>query len=116
MFAGHEIPSAPAATTVTVNVQLCWLPLASAAVAVTVVVPTGNSEPEAGLQSTGAAPQLSVAVGQANVTICPPGGAPVTVMFAGQTSSGFSVSFTVTVKEQVAVLPVLSVAVAVTVV
>lgn len=35
----------------------------SVAVQVTVVVPTLNVEPEAGAQTTGAAPQLSVAVG-----------------------------------------------------
>ena len=49
---------------VTVNVQLAVLPDASVAVAVTVVVPTGNTEPEAGVETTVTPEQLSVAVGR----------------------------------------------------
>ena len=49
--------------TVTVKVQLAVLPDSSVAVQVTVVVPTGKVEPEAGLQAVDAPEQLSVAVG-----------------------------------------------------
>jgi hypothetical protein len=51
------------ATTVTVNVQLPVLLDASVAVQVTVVVPAGKVEPEAGLHATVAPGQLSTAVG-----------------------------------------------------
>ena len=67
--------------TVTVNEQLAVLPLASVAVQVTVVVPFGKIEPDAGLQVAGQLPaplgragvppqgQLSVTVGAGYVTI-----------------------------------------------
>ena len=49
--------------TVTVNVQLAELPDASLTVHVTVVVPVGNVEPEAGVHDGVPTPgQLSVAV------------------------------------------------------
>ena len=54
--------------TITVNVQVAVNPTASVAVQVTVVVPTLNSEPEAGLQIVATPGQLSVAVGEAYVT------------------------------------------------
>ena len=47
--------------TVTVNEQSSVLPLASVAVQVTVVVPTGKIEPEAGKQATVTPGQLSEA-------------------------------------------------------
>ena len=50
------------------KLQELELPAASVAVALTVVVPTGNTEPEATLVVTGAAEQLSVAVGAGKVT------------------------------------------------
>jgi hypothetical protein len=46
-----------------VNEQLLVFPPPSVAVQVTVVIPTKNVEPLAGLQLTVAVPQLSVAVG-----------------------------------------------------
>jgi len=50
-------------STVTLNAQVAELPHASVAMAVTVEVPTGKKEPEAGLYVTlGDAVQLSVAV------------------------------------------------------
>jgi hypothetical protein len=49
--------------TVTVKVQLAVLPDSSAAVQVTVVVPTGKVEPEGGTQAVDAPRQLSAAVG-----------------------------------------------------
>jgi hypothetical protein len=51
-----------ASTTVTVNVQVELLPIASVAVAVTIVVPTGKVEPEGGFTVTITPGQLSVAV------------------------------------------------------
>ena len=54
--------------TVTVNVQLLVLPLASVAVLVTVVTPTENVLPLAGLLTRLVTLQLSVAV-TANVTL-----------------------------------------------
>ena len=49
--------------TVTVKVQLAVFALASVAVQVTVVVPTGNVEPLAGVQLAVAPEQLSPGVG-----------------------------------------------------
>src|ERR1041384_4182821 len=48
--------------TVTANVQLLWLPLASVATAVTRVTPTGKVLPLGGTLTTVGAPQLSAAV------------------------------------------------------
>jgi hypothetical protein len=55
--------------TVTVKLQVAVLPDASVAVQVTVVVPTGNVEPEGGLQATVTPEQLSDAVGAEKVTV-----------------------------------------------
>ena len=49
--------------TVTVNEHVAVLPLASVAVQVTVVVPTGKVDPDAGEQTTVTPGQLSEAVG-----------------------------------------------------
>ena len=49
--------------TVTVNEQLAVLPLVSVAVQLTVVVPFGKAEPDAGVQATVTPGQLSLAVG-----------------------------------------------------
>ena len=49
-------------TTVTVNVQVEMLPAASVATAVTVVVPTGKTDPEGGFTANIMPGQLSVAV------------------------------------------------------
>jgi hypothetical protein len=60
--AGQRIVGFSVSVTVTVKVQLLWLPFASVAVLVTVVVPTGNVLPLAGLLATFATLQLSVAL------------------------------------------------------
>ena len=53
IFAGHVITGGVVSrTTVTVNVQVALFPKASVAVQVTVVVPTGNGDPDAGTQTT----------------------------------------------------------------
>ena len=54
-FAGQVIAGAWVSFTVTSNVQLAVLPAASVAVEVTVVVPTGNTLPLAGTDTTGSA-------------------------------------------------------------
>ena len=62
MFAGQVIIGGCVSTTVIVNEHILWLPAASVATAVTVVVPFGNDEPDGGLLTTVTPGQLSVAV------------------------------------------------------
>jgi hypothetical protein len=87
---------------------------------VTVVVPTGNIDPDAGEQTVEAPGQFSPGTGVVKVTTMLLRGGQVSavtaVIFCGQLIVGACVSFTVTVNEQVAVLPPASVAVQVTVV
>ena len=64
MSAGQVITGASVSLTVTINVQVSALPTASIAIHVTVVVPTGNTEPEGGLQDIEVSEQLSVAVAE----------------------------------------------------
>ena len=64
-FAGHVITGGCVSFTVTVNEQVAVLPAPSVAVAVTVVVPFGKVEPEAGEDTTVGVEQLSVAAGAA---------------------------------------------------
>ena len=97
------------------NVQTSVLFAGSVAVAVTVVVPTGNALPLAGLYVM-MEEQLSVALAL-NVTVAVQAPAPVfTAMFEGQVMIGSSLSVTVTVNVHTSVFPAGSVAVAVTVV
>lgn len=91
------------------------LPEVSVAVQVTVVVPTGRTVPEGGLQATVTPGQLSVAVA-ANVATAPLGQVGSNVLFAGQVMVGGCASLTVTVNWQLALLFDASVAVQVTVV
>jgi len=103
--------------TVTVKLQRVVLPLASVAVFVTVVVPTGNVLPLALLLTRFVTPQLSVALTK-NVTLLRlhwPGSA-VSTRLLEQLITEPCVSVTVTVKLQLDVLPLASVAVLVTVV
>jgi hypothetical protein len=88
----------------------------STAVQVTVVRPSGNVEPLAGVQLTGRAPStLSVADAE-YVKIAPAGPVASTVAFADTVTTGAVLSATVTVNEAEPVLPCVSVAVQVTVV
>src|SRR5207247_978840 len=99
--------------TVTVNGQVPVLPAASVAVPTTCVTPIGNDEPEAMLVATlTGAGHVSVAVGRAKLTGAEqvPGAVFVTID-AGHTIDGGSLSTTVTVNGQVALLPAASVAV-----
>src|SRR5438105_3749147 len=97
--------------TVTVKLQLRELPAASVAVATTVVVPTGKTEPDAGLLTTVGTEQLSLAVTE-KLTEAEhvPGGA-LTAMSAGQVMVGGVLSMTVIVCDALAVRPTPSVAV-----
>ena len=107
---------ATAALTLTVNVQVLVLPEVSVAVQVTVVTPIGKLEPDGGTQVVVTPGQLSDVLGE-NPTVAEfwPKGA-VTIALLGQVIVGRSVSLTVTVKLQVLVLPLASVAVPMTVV
>src|SRR6187200_405206 len=99
MLDGQVICGASVSLTVTVKVQTLVLPEASVAMLVTVVVPTGNAEPEAGLETRLVTRQLSVAL-TVNVTLLAlhwPASAART-MLDGQVVCGASVSLTVTVK------------------
>jgi len=93
------------------------LPLASVAVFVTVVVPTANVLPLGGLLTRFVTPQLSVAL-TVKITLLrlqPPTSAARTRLLE-HVNTGLCVSVTVTVKVQLDVLPLASVAVFVTVV
>ena len=63
MFAGQVTVGFVESLTVTVKLHEPVLPDASVAVQVTVVVPTGKLDPEAGAHTTVALPQLSLPVG-----------------------------------------------------
>jgi hypothetical protein len=104
--------------TVTVNEHEPLLPLASVTLHITVVMPFGNAEPDAGLHVTAPTPsQLSLPVGVVYVTTAEQRFESVLCVIGdGQVTDGASVSLTVTVNVQVAVLPAASVAVQVTVV
>ena len=102
---------APTSLTVTVKLQLRELPAASVAVATTVVVPNGKTEPEALLVTTVGTEQLSLA---RTVKLTAAEHVPVgalTVMLAGQVMFGCVLSMTVIVCDALAVRPALSVAV-----
>src|SRR5258705_4432864 len=89
---------APTSLTVTVKVQLVELPAASVAVAVTVVVPNGKTDPDAGLLTTVGGAQLSLAVTlKLTATEHVPDGA-LTVMLARHEMLGACVAFTATLK------------------
>jgi hypothetical protein len=67
-LAGQVIAGGCVSLTVTVNEQLAVLPLVSVAVQFTVVVPFGNVEPLAGLQTATTPGQLSLAEGAGYAT------------------------------------------------
>jgi len=117
-FGGQVIVGGCVSLTVTVNVQVAVLLEESLTVQVTVVVPLGKNEPEAGEQPGAPTPgQLSLTVGGGYVAAAPHWlGSFDLVMFAGQVIVGGCVSLTVTVNVQFAIAPPESVAVHVTVV
>src|ERR1051325_2617123 len=96
--------------TVTVKVQLALLPLASVAVFVTVVTPTGNVLPLGGLLTRFVTPQASVAFTVKATLLAHKPAAALTTRFDGQVICGGVRSTTVTVWLHCAVLPHESVA------
>ena len=84
------------------KLQVAVLFEVSVAVQVTVVQPTGNVEPEGGLQTAVTPGQLSLAVGGGNVTrlLVLPGLGVTAVVFGGHVIVGACVSVTVTVNVQ----------------
>src|SRR5437867_5679886 len=97
--------------TVTVKVQFELLPLASVAVHTTLVLPLAKLEPDAGTHSTEPPGQLSVNEKAKLRFVEHWPGAVLTVIGPGQLGTGRSVSLTVTVNEQLELLPLASVAV-----
>jgi hypothetical protein len=91
-----------------VNLHVAVLPLASVAVAVTVVTPFGNVEPEGGEATTLTPGQLSVAAILYAATAVHAFGAVGIEIFAGQVICGGWVSLTVTLNEQLDELPLAS--------
>jgi hypothetical protein len=95
------------AATVTVNATEAVLPALSIAVQVTVVVPTGNREPDCGSQLTSTeVSTLSVAVGVGYVTVVPELQVASTLIGAGTfdiVGGIMSTTLTVTVAVAVAV-------------
>jgi len=106
---GHPLyVGASVSRTLTTNEQTANSPAASVALNVTVVLPTGNSEPLAkpAVRTTDCTPQLSAATGAVYVTVCwhcPP--MATTAMSLGQTMVGASWSLTATAKEHEAAFP-----------
>ena len=96
--------------TVTVKVQVAVIPQASVAMDVTVVVPIGNTEPDAGALTTVTAPQLSVAVTVKFTTAVQEPTGVKTVILAGQVITGGVWSFTVMICVHSEKLPHTSVA------
>jgi hypothetical protein len=90
MSAGQVITGGWVSVTVTVKLQLVELPAASVTEQLTVVVPFGNDEPEAGEQFGAPTPvQLSPTAGAEKVTFaehCPAAAGVVT--FEGQVMAG----------------------------
>ena len=113
---GQEIAGRSLSFTVTLNEQVCSLPLPSRAVQATEFVPLAKRVPGGGTQVVDATLQLSEADTE-NVTAASqrPPSVKVT-MFVGHVITGFSRSCTVTAKVQRLVLPLASVATQVTVV
>jgi hypothetical protein len=87
---------------------------ASVAEQFTVVVPTGNVEPEAGKHVTGTEPSTRSVAVTMKFTAAPDTLMASTVIFEGNVNAGGVVSKTVTLKLAVPVLPCVSVAVQLT--
>jgi len=105
MFAGQVKEGGWVSFTVTVKLHVLLLPLPSVAVQVTVTVPLLKALPLAGLQTTVAPEQVSLAVAIKVTLLAQVLPEVPTTMLAGQVMFGLVVSTTVTVKEPVPVLP-----------
>jgi hypothetical protein len=120
MSAGKVKVGGVVSTTVSVTVT-SKLPLAvfvceSVAEQLTVVVPTGNVEPDAGKQVTGTEPSTKSLAETVKFTAMPEASVVSTVIFAGKFKVGAVVSTAETLKLAVPVLPCVSVAEQLTVV
>src|SRR5438046_2016776 len=107
-FAGHVSCGGCVSLTVTVKVQVLLLPLLSRTVLVTVVVPRGKAKPLAGTLEMLVTAQLSDVLTVKVTLLVHTPGAAFTVRLTGQVICGGCASFTVTVKVQVLLLPLLS--------
>src|SRR5881409_959808 len=105
MLPGHVITGSSVSFTVTVKLQVALFPWPSLALQVTVVGPRAKLLPLAGVQVTVAVPQLSVAVAAKVTLLVQVPAEALTLMLAGQVTTGASASLTVTVKLHVALLP-----------
>ena len=94
--------------TVTVKLAVDVLPCASVDEQETVVTPSGNVEPDAGLQLTGSVPSTASVAETLYVTTAPLGPVASTVRLPGVVIAGGVVSCTVMLKLAVPVLPCVS--------
>jgi hypothetical protein len=102
--------------TVTVKLPLDEFPAASTAVTVTIVVPSANTEPEAGELLVATLPLTASVALVVKLTVAPLPLIASVVMFAGTVMTGPLVSRTVTVNVPLDEFPAASTAVTVTVV
>jgi hypothetical protein len=115
-FAGTVTTGPVVSATVTVNEAARLLLRASVAVHVTVVVPSGNVDPLAGVQVTATPPSTASVAEGVKLNAAPVAPVASTLAFAGTVTTGPVVSVTVTVNEADPVLPRVSLPVHVTVV
>jgi hypothetical protein len=119
IFIGHEVNTGNwLSVTVTTNEQVAVFPPASVAVKVTLVMPTGKTDPlgKPAVWEITVPGQLSVATGATHDTVVPHApGVLFTLIFTGhEVNVGAWLSVTVTVKEHTEVFPKMSEAVNVT--
>ncbi len=104
-FAGTVTTGAVVSWTVTVNEPDVVLPASSVAEQCTVVVPSGNIEPDVASQVTASVPATVSSASVMNAAVAPAGPVASLVMFAGSVSVGAVVSTTVTSNEPPVALP-----------
>jgi hypothetical protein len=115
-FAGTVTTGPIVSATVTVNDAIPVLPLVSVAVQFTVVAPSGNVDPLAGVQLTTTAPSTTSLAVAVKLNAAPMALVASTDAFAGTVTTGPVVSVTVTVNDAAPVFPFVSIAVQLTVV
>ena len=113
-FAGTVTTGPVVSVTVTVNEADPLLPCASLASQVTVVPPSGNVDPLAGVQATATLPSMVSVADALKVYAAPVAPVASTVAFAGTVTIGAVVSVTITVNEADPLLPCASLAAHVT--
>src|SRR5207244_3181193 len=116
VFEGTVMVGAVVSLTVTVKLLAPTFARLSLAVQVTVVAPSGNVAPLAGVQLTATGPSIASVADALNVNTAPAGPVASTLAFAGTVTIGAPVSLTVMVNEAEPVLPCASVAVQVAIV